>query len=144
MGRDGKPVYAPPPVDLAAEKANGDYVRRLIRDRRVNAVHDLSDGGLAIAAVEMAFANKLGFTLDAQNDAPNYAWLFGEDQGRYLLAVEKYSVNPVISTAHSKGIPAMKIGTVGGTQLSAAGGFDISLRDAHMMYENWLPDYMAS
>jgi len=144
FGRDGKPVYAPPPVDLAAEKANGDYVRRLIRDRRVNAVHDLSDGGLAIAAVEMAFANKLGFTLDAQNDVPNYAWLFGEDQGRYLLAVEKNSVNPVISTAHSKGIPAQKIGMVGGSQLSAAGGFDISLRDAHMVYENWLPDYMAS
>jgi len=48
---------APPPVDLKLEKLNGDYVRQLIRNRRVTAVHDLSDGGLAVAACEMAFSS---------------------------------------------------------------------------------------
>ena len=141
---DDSPIYAPPPVDLAAEKLNGDYVRMLVRDRRVNAVHDLSDGGLALAAIEMAFANQLGFSLNGHSELPLYAWLFGEDQGRYLLCLDQYSVNPVISTANSKGIPAQVIGKVGGNRLIAKGGFDLSLHDAHMTYENWLPNYMAS
>ena len=144
FGKDGTPDHAPPPVDLEQEKNNGNYVRRLIRDRRVNAVHDLSDGGLAIAAVEMAFASKLGFKLTNRSDIPNHAWLFGEDQGRYLLAVEENSVNPVISTAQNLGLVATKVGTVGGNRLIADGGFDIALSDAHMEYENWLPDFMAS
>ena len=80
-------MYAPPPVDLEAEKAAGTYVRRLIRDRRVSSVHDLSDGGLALAAIEMAFASGIGFALKGSADVPLYAWLFGEDQGRYLVSV---------------------------------------------------------
>lgn len=136
------PRYAPPPVDLEAEKANGDYVRRLVRNRRVNAVHDLSDGGLAISAIEMALASQIGFTLRPAGDVPLYAWLFGEDQGRYLLSVEKNSVNPVLSTAQSLGISACKVGETGGDRLSVPGGFDISLKDAHMLVEKWLPNYM--
>ena len=104
----------------------------------------MSDGGLAIAATEMAFANTMGISLEANADLPLYAWLFGEDQGRYLLCVDQYSINPVISTAKSLGIPAKSIGTIGGDRLHCKGGFDISLKDAHMTYEEWLPDYMAS
>jgi len=133
FGKDGTPDHAPPPVDLEKEKKNGDYVRRLIRDRRVHAVHDLSDGGL-----------KLGFKITNRSEVPNHAWLFGEDQGRYLLAVEENSVNPVISTAQNMGLTAVKVGSVGGDRLIADGGFDIALADAHMEYENWLPDFMAS
>ncbi len=144
MGQDDSPIYAPPPVDLAVEKLNGDYVRRLIKDRRVTAAHDLSDGGLAITAVEMALANNMGLSLAAHADLPLYAWLFGEDQGRYLLCVDEYSVNPVVSTAHTLGIAAKVIGKVGGDSISCTGGFDISVNDAHMVHENWLPDYMAS
>ena len=87
---------APPPVDLVAEKRNGDYVRKLIRMRRVNAVHDLSDGGLAIAACEMAFTSNIGVSLSGATGMQPHAWLFGEDQGRYLLSVDQHSVNPII------------------------------------------------
>jgi len=140
--RPDAPVYAPPPVDLAAEKAVGEYVRRLVRDRRLQAVHDLSDGGLAICAVEMAFACGLGFTLKHAGEVPLYAWLFGEDQGRYLLAVDNNSLNPIISTARTLNIPAQKVGVVGGDRIIASGAFDLSLQDTHMQYENWLPAYM--
>ena len=136
------PKYAPPPVDLEAEKAAGTYVRRLIRDRRVSGVHDLSDGGLALAAIEMAFASGLGFELKNTSDIPHYAWLFGEDQGRYLVTVDDNSLNPVISTAQSLNIPAQKVGVIGGGRLIMSGAFDISLHDTHMEYENWLPKYM--
>ena len=61
LGREDGP---PPPVDLAHEKRVGDFVRGLIRDGLVTAVHDLSDGGLAVALAEMAMASGIGATVD--------------------------------------------------------------------------------
>ena len=135
---------APPPVDLEAEKRYGDYARKLIRLRRVNAVHDLSDGGLAIAACEMAFTNNKGVTLSAPpNMIKRHAWLFGEDQARYLLAVDEHSVNPVISTAKDKGMLAQIVGKIGGDRVSAAGAFDVSLVGLREKHEGWLPKFMS-
>src|SRR5438067_772784 len=45
---------APPPVDLASERRNGDLVRLLIGEGAVTAVHDVADGGLLVALAEMA------------------------------------------------------------------------------------------
>src|SRR5690606_25244808 len=70
-----------PPVDLAAEKRNGDFLRA--SRKLIRAATDLSDGGLALAAFEMAEAAGLG----ARIDAGETAFLFGEDQARYLVAV---------------------------------------------------------
>ena len=134
---------APPPVDLATEKLNGDYIRKLIRNRRVNAVHDCSDGGLAVTACEMAFATNIGIHLSASNSGTTHGWLFGEDQARYLVSVEENSVNPVISTAHSKGIAAQVVGKVGGDRIKADGGFDVSIDGLRQKHEEWLPNLMA-
>ena len=60
----GREEGAPPPVDLAAEKRNGDFVRGLIESRAVTAVHDISDGGLAVALAEMAIAGGMGASID--------------------------------------------------------------------------------
>lgn len=134
---------APPPVDLEAEKKNGDYVRSLIRNRRVNAVHDCSDGGLAVTAVEMAFAANIGVSLVAPHSGPAHGWYFGEDQGRYLLAVEENSVNPVVSTAEAKGIAAQIVGKVGGEMIKGDRGFNVHLSELRTAHEAFLPDLMA-
>ena len=134
---------APPPVDLEVEKRNGDYVRKLIRNKRVNAVHDCSDGGLAITACEMAFAGDIGMTLSRAIGCPTHAWLFGEDQARYLIAVEENSVNPVISTAKAKGVAAQVVGKVGGDRIKADGGFDVSLAGLREKHESFLPELMS-
>ena len=67
LGREDGP---PPPVDLAHEKRVGDFVRGLIRDGCVTAVHDLSDGGLAVALAEMAMASGIGATVNAARTTP--------------------------------------------------------------------------
>jgi phosphoribosylformylglycinamidine synthase len=74
----GREEGAPPPVDLADERAHGELVREWISDGRVTAVHDVSDGGLLIALAEMAMGSGLGCTLDIPLTA---ASAFGEDQG---------------------------------------------------------------
>ncbi|NNE57785.1 MAG: phosphoribosylformylglycinamidine synthase subunit PurL [Hellea sp.] len=136
---------APPPVNLKMEKLHGDYVRRLIRNRRVNAVHDCSDGGLLVTATEMALAADIGF--DLQRPAGSCAisgWYFGEDQARYLLAVDENSVNPILSTAEGLGIPATKIGTFGGKRLTSNDGLSLDIGKVRSTYEAWFPKLMES
>src|SRR6056300_332108 len=69
-----------PHVDLDAESAHGEFI--LANRDMIRACCDLGDGGLALAAFEMAEASGVGVTLDTSDTAT----LFGEDQARYLIA----------------------------------------------------------
>ncbi len=101
-------------------------VRALIAAGTVNAVHDISDGGLIVTIAEMALAGKIGATLDI---ALTTASAFGEDQGRY-----------VVVTRHDADVPgAVRIGTVGG---SAVAG--IPLADLRAAHEGFFPNLMDS
>ncbi|MBT8475432.1 MAG: phosphoribosylformylglycinamidine synthase subunit PurL, partial [Alphaproteobacteria bacterium] len=93
-----------PAVDLAAEKAHGDF----IRDNAVwiDVCSDLSDGGLALAAFEMADAAGIGVTLDADD----VATLFGEDQGRYLIACSFDKAEALMVAAGQAGVPLVTVG----------------------------------
>jgi len=120
----------PPPLDLAAERANGEFVRRAILAGEVAACHDLSDGGLLVALAEMAMAGDCGATLDCEFTSA--AQWFGEDQGRYLLAVADGAA--FVAAAP---VPAVKIGRSGGACLTLPDGVTISmqaLREAHAKF----------
>src|SRR5205807_1433036 len=83
---EGREAGPPPPVDLAAERRNGDFVRVMIQDGMVAACHDISDGGLLVALAEMAMAGDRGAALDPPlAGIPAHTWWFGEDQARYLI-----------------------------------------------------------
>jgi len=107
-------------------------------------VHDLSDGGLAVAATEMAMSSNIGVELKASFDMPAHAWYFGEDQARYLLSVGENSVNPVISTADNLGISAKIVGKVGGEMIKAEKAFNVSLSETRRINGEWLPNLMNS
>ena len=121
-GREDGP---PPVVDLAAERAAGDTVAALIAAGTVNAVHDLSDGGLAVAVAEMAMASGLGAVVEVALDA---ASAFGEDQGRYLVTAP---AGVVIDGA-------TRIGTVGGDTL-VLNGETVTLAELKRTHEATLP-----
>ncbi len=141
----GREEGAPPPVDLRAEKRHGDFVRGLIRARKVTAVHDCSDGGLAVAMAEMALAGAIGAMVQQINFAtPNHAFYFGEDQARYVVTCTSDTADALLAQAKTANIPAMFIGVTGGTTLTLAGEPPISLKSLRTAHENWLPDYMAS
>ena len=142
---EGREEGPPPPIDLAAERKNGDFVRGQIGAGRVAACHDLGDGGLLVALAEMAMAGDRGATLDLLPGLPPHAWLFGEDQGRYLL--ETSDPGAMLREAASRGIPAQRIGRVaeegGGAALTLPGGGAISIAELKAANEAWLPGYMA-
>ena len=84
----GREEGPPPPVDLQAERRVGDFVRREIAAGTIRACHDVSDGGVLVAIAEMAMEGEVGVDLSAQvPDLPAHAFWFGEDQGRYVVAV---------------------------------------------------------
>ncbi|MBL8550491.1 MAG: phosphoribosylformylglycinamidine synthase subunit PurL [Hyphomonadaceae bacterium] len=141
----GEEKGGPPPVDLAAERRNGDFVRSLIEDGIVIACHDLSDGGLACAAAEMALSAGVGVALSYSGQLEDTAFLFGEDQARYLIAVSQAKAGEVSLRAKSAGVPISFVGTAGGASVSfakAAGAESIALADLRATYEGWLPNYM--
>lgn len=76
-------VYAPPPVDLVLEKHLSETIRTLAQNGLVSACHDVGEGGLLIALIEMLGHSGLGLTLTFPLTA---GALFGEDMGRYILA----------------------------------------------------------
>ena len=140
----GREDGAPPPVDLAVEKMNGDFVRRAIVSGQVTACHDLGDGGLLVAAAEMALAGGLGLTLDAAPvELPVMGWWFGEDQGRYLLGTAK--PDQLLAEAAESGIPARIVGTsTAARALTVGGAGAISLDELRRAHEDFLPTYMAA
>ena len=139
----GREEGAPPPVDLAAEKRNGDVVRGMIHAGTATAVHDLSDGGLLVALAEMAIAGKIGAKIDA---APTsivpHAWWFGEDQGRYLVTVAEDQVESILAKTAAVGVPCARIGTTGGAALDVAGVRAIAIAKLSQTFEQWFPAYM--
>ena len=138
----GREDGAPPPVDLAAEKRNGLFVRRLIAGKHITACHDLSDGGLVVAAAEMALASNIGVTLSASSGTHAHPFLFGEDQGRYLVATRDPA--RVLADAGAAGVHAIVAGEAGGDALASKELFSIALPVLRAANEGWLPDYMAA
>ncbi|HEX5319579.1 MAG TPA: phosphoribosylformylglycinamidine synthase subunit PurL [Stellaceae bacterium] len=132
----------PPPVDLVAERRNGDFVRGQIAAGRAAACHDLAEGGLLVAIAEMAMAGGKGVTLDpAPPEMPAHAWWFGEDQGRYLI--ETGDAEALLAAALAAGVPARRVGAVEGAALTLFGVGAISLTQLKSASEAWLPGYMA-
>ncbi len=140
----GREEGAPPPVDLAAERRNGEFVRGLIAGGELDTAHDCSDGGLAVALAEMALAGGRGASIEALPSGPSHAALFGEDQGRYVISVPAEKADDILARAAAAGVPALKLGTAGSDALILPGEQAISLTALRSAHENWLPDYMTA
>ncbi len=138
----GREDGAPPPVDLALEKRNGDCVRALIADGAVSAVHDISDGGLLVAIAEMAMASGIGAVL-LEGVAPAHGFWFGEDQARYVVTVPAAQADAVIARVTAAGVPVSRLGTTGGDALSLVGERPVRVSALRERFEGWLPAYMA-
>jgi phosphoribosylformylglycinamidine synthase subunit PurL len=137
----GREEGAPPPVDLAAEKRHADFVRGLISDGLVTAVHDVSDGGVLVALAEMAMASGIGAVLEAPAAIPAHGFWFGEDQARYIVTAK--DAEAVVQRAKAVGVPVRRLGATGGGILALDGERPLPVAELKKHFEGWLPAYMA-
>jgi phosphoribosylformylglycinamidine synthase len=137
----GREDGAPPPVDLATERQVGDFVRDLIETGKVRICHDVSDGGIAVAVAEMILAGSVGVTMSVPETA-DHGWWFGEDQARYIVAVDNKTAMKIEADAKSGGIATMQIGVSGGKALNLGPEGELPVNTLRDAAEGWLPAYM--
>ena len=141
---EGREDGGAPLVDLKTEKVHGDFVRGQIRAGRLTACHDLSDGGLACGAADMALASDCGIKLahEPESTVPMHGFLFGEDQARYLLAAEKEDAIAILQDAKAEEVPVQVVGLAGGTAITVNGAHPLELDRLRAAWEGWMPGLM--
>ena len=144
----GRADGPPPPVDLAHEKKVGDFVRGLIREGTATAVHDVSDGGLAVALAEMAMASGIGAKVNQLESGDPIPQFFGEDQGRYVVTVKDFpdleDFARFMARIKDAGIFAPWIGTTGGSELKLGNARAIAVSELRAAHESWFPRFMGT
>jgi phosphoribosylformylglycinamidine synthase subunit PurL len=139
----GREEGPPPQVDLGTERRNGDLVREVILSGKANACHDISDGGLLVAIAEMAMGGGIGASVSLDNSSvPVHAWLFGEDQGRYVIATS--DPDAVLAKAKAAGVKASQIGLTGGDAITLSDGSSMALQSLKERNEAWMPAFMGT
>lgn len=115
----GREDGAAPLVDLDAERRNSQLIRSLIDRGLVTAVHDVADGGLAVALAEMALAGGLG--ADVQRLFTRNWSYFAENQARYIVtSAREDDLLPMLGR-EGDGVALIPIGHVGGDDLTLRG-----------------------
>ncbi|MEM7740288.1 MAG: phosphoribosylformylglycinamidine synthase subunit PurL [Pseudomonadota bacterium] len=129
----------PPPVDLNLEKKAGDFIRKVIAEQRVSAVHDVSDGGILVAAAEMALSAGLGLALATPVQARRAAYWFGEDQARYLVSVAAETADNFVLKAAMAGLQATRLGIFGGAALILDGTDRLDITALAAVHDETIP-----
>ena len=104
-------------------------------------MHDLSDGGLAVALAEMAMASRIGAVLETPSGVAAHAFWFGEDQARYVVTAK--DADAVVQQAKAATVPLTRLGATGGRVLGLAEERPLRIGDLLARFEEWLPAYMA-
>ena len=108
-------------------------------------MHDVSDGGLAVAIAEMAIAGQVGATIEmGAASLPAHAFLFGEDQARYIIAARATEAMMIAIEGKAVGLTIQTLGSTGGGDLKLPGEAPIAVAELTAAFESWLPTYMAA
>ncbi|HVY12931.1 MAG TPA: phosphoribosylformylglycinamidine synthase subunit PurL, partial [Alphaproteobacteria bacterium] len=143
----GKEEGAPPKVDLAVERRNGDFVRGLIAEGIIRTCHDVSDGGMLSALAEMCLASNCGINITRNESDPGF-W-FGEDQGRYVICLPgggseiEMAQKNLFAKAKAAGVFLLQMGVMGGDSINIGGAPLLSLALLREKHQATLPAMMG-
>ncbi len=127
----------PPEVDLAAERALADVLTGAAADGLLEAAHDLSDGGLAIALAECCLDQGVGCQVTLPGDL--FTQLFSESAARAVVAVRPGCEQAFAALAARHGVPATELGVAGGDSLVVRDGFGIHVDELAAAHAGTLP-----
>ncbi|MCH7654418.1 MAG: phosphoribosylformylglycinamidine synthase II, partial [Chloroflexi bacterium] len=128
-------VIGAPSIDLALEARLQTLLGALADDRALRSAHDCSDGGLAVAVAESAILGGVGLVGEASLASGRWdAALFGEAPSRVVVSCAADKAGLVLGHATTHGVPALRLGTVGGDRVRLGGLIDEpldALAEAH-------------
>ncbi len=129
----------PPQVDLDRERLLGEVLVAGSRDGMLNSAHDLSDGGLAQALVEMTLAKGFGARVVLPAGLEPFVQLYSESAGRAVVAVPRSEELRFTEMCSARGLPVVRIGVVDGTSLDVQDVVTVELDELREAYEATLP-----
>ncbi len=135
----------PPEINLFNEKQNGMSILNLKKDNLIETCHDVSLGGILTAVSKMSIKGNKGvklFTIDGLVN--KFEYLFGEDQGRYIVEIKPVNLEKVENMLKKDSIHFDKLGIIESNQITYGNDLKISIDDIKEGYKNWLKEYMVS
>ena len=134
----------PPSINLAEEKKNSFFVRDLINKKIALSVHDISDGGIALAIAEMCMSGKIGANITTNLiDAERIKFLFGEDQARYVIEVKSADYDNIVKLAKEKEVSLLQIGSTKAENLTID-DMKITVEDMLTLNNKWFHNYNSN
>ncbi len=139
-------IGQPPSIDLDQELNNGKFILNLAAKKLISVCKDISDGGLAIALAKICIMSKLGCLIKKPKDININAWLYGEDQARYIIICERNKTEVIINEAKKKNIPSSIIGKIEGKSFKVEHNNkneEISIEKLSNLRNNWFVNYFS-
>ena len=136
----------PPKVDLEKELSNGKFILNLANQNLIHICKDISDGGLAIALAEICIMSNVGCEVQKPDKININSWLYGEDQGRYIIISEKTNTGKIIIEAKKKNILVSSIGKITDEGFAIKHNEkkqEISIESLSNLRNNWFNNYFA-
>jgi phosphoribosylformylglycinamidine synthase len=135
----------PPEINLFNEKNNGETILKLIEKNFIRSAHDVSLGGILAALSKMCIKGKKGATLKKHNNfISKFEYLFGEDQGRYIIEIEKSNYLEVTKILEKNSVHYDELGTVNDNELIIDDKSKVSIDDLIKSHNIWLTNYMSN
>jgi phosphoribosylformylglycinamidine synthase II len=136
----------PPKVDLEKELSNGKFILNLANQNLIHICKDISDGGLAIALAEICIMSNVGCEVQKPDEININSWLYGEDQGRYIVISEKTNTGKIIIEAKKRNILVSSIGKITDEGFAIKHNEkkqEISIENLSNLRNNWFNNYFA-
>jgi phosphoribosylformylglycinamidine synthase II len=132
----------PPEINLSNERNNGLAVLKLINDKLISSVHDISSGGLLLALAEMTFGSDYGIKIDKPKNLLNLMeCYFSEDQGRYVIEIQPDNHNKISEFLNENNIFNETIGIVQKDYFEVSGQLKIKTNNLYKSNNTWYNNY---
>ena len=134
----------PPEINLFNEKNNGETVLKLITDGFIKSAHDISVGGILVALAKMSINGNKGINIKKPQNLVNYfEYFFGEDQGRYIIEVEKNDMNKIKYILEKNSVYFNEIGIIEEKNIVLKDKLNITIDELIKSNKTWLTNYMS-
>ena len=135
----------PPEINLFNEKNNGLTISKLIKDNLIESCHDISLGGILVAASKMCIKSNKGIKINNLKNLINkFEYFFSEDQGRYLIEINKDNFKKIEKVFIDNSVHFDELGVVNNDKFLFSDEINLSIEDLIKAYKNWLKKYMVN